>query len=106
MGKTPRNNFRRGICFWFYHGIGSETVFPSASGIQDWLQGFATKNSLPFMDPTESLRAISIDQGVSLHFRHDGHWNERGHEEVTNILADWLESEVKRGNGYTVPSHK
>lgn len=74
-------------------GISADAIYPPLTGIQEWLQDFATGNNIPFIDLTESLRTVSSNEQLALYFRYDGHWNIKGHEVVARTLANWLESD-------------
>jgi hypothetical protein len=58
-----------------------------------YLERFRTLTAargIPLLDQNDWLRRTEED-GRNLHFRHDGHWNARGHEIAAAMVLDFLE---------------
>jgi lysophospholipase L1-like esterase len=50
----------------------------------------ATQNGFSFIDLTEAFKKSFETDRVRLEWPNDGHWNEKGHEVVANVLHDTL----------------
>jgi len=53
------------------------------------MRPLAERLDIPILDQHAWLQERSIDP-MSVHWRHDGHWNERGHEVAAEMIVDYL----------------
>ena len=66
-------------------GPGYDTAFPQA-----WIQVFARERGIPFLDLLPPLREHARGAGERLYLAGDTHLNNRGHELVGRLMADWF----------------
>ena len=66
-------------------GPSYDTAFPQA-----WIQVFAREHGIPFLDLLPPLREHARGDGRRLYLAGDTHPNNRGHELVGQLMADWF----------------
>lgn len=52
------------------------------------------REHIPYVDLTPELRRVAAESPQPLYHAIDGHWNERGHDEVARILASYIQKEL------------
>lgn len=70
------------------HPAYRDTVF-DVDLVDAQLARVCAERAIPFAALQPALREIALRTGSELHFRYDGHWNERGNEEAARLLADF-----------------
>jgi lysophospholipase L1-like esterase len=87
--QYERSVFDRGHP-WIDAGMVREEWLTEDSEIQTRLKQWALTRSVPFLDLTTALRD-EIENGNTLNFRLDGHWNADGHRAAATAIGEWIE---------------
>jgi lysophospholipase L1-like esterase len=87
--QYERSVFDRGHP-WIDAGMVRKEWLTEASEIQTRLKQWALTRSVPFLDLTTALRD-EIENGNTLNFRLDGHWNADGHLAAATAIRKWID---------------
>jgi hypothetical protein len=87
--QYERSVFDRGHP-WIDAGMVRKEWLTEASEIQTRLKQWALNRSVPFLDLTTALRD-EIENGNTLNFRLDGHWNADGHLAAATAIRKWID---------------
>ena len=66
----------------------TDDVYPAR--LNEALKEFASQNEIPFLDPTDGLRAYLKDHQPSLYYKYDGHLTPLGHQITSQLIFEFL----------------
>lgn len=58
---------------------------------QHWVQQWCARRGVPCLDLADTFLRRASSDGPMLHYRHDGHWTEAGHELGGTLIAEFLQ---------------